>query len=248
VAGHHSEEAAPRINRASLPFEPVALITILLADDHRLVREGFRALLAAEPDFRIVGEVGDGLEAVRLAEQLKPQVLVTDLLMPALSGIEVARQIKHRGLRTRVIVLSMHANEAYVLEALRHGAAGYVLKDASASDLVHAVREVVAGRRYLSPPLSEPAIDAYLQRAQTTGKVDPYENLTNREREVLHLAADGHTNAEIAARLFISPRTVETHRANVMHKLGLRSQTDLIRFALRRGILPLDGNHPDRPG
>jgi DNA-binding NarL/FixJ family response regulator len=131
----------------------------------------------------------------------------------------------------------MHTNEAYVLEALRNGAAAYVLKESSAADLVQAVREVVAGRRYLSPPLSERAIEAYIQRAKET-TLDPYETLTNREREVLHLAAEGHTNVEIGTRLSISPRTVETHRANMMRKLGLHTQTDLIRYALRRGILP----------
>jgi two-component system, NarL family, response regulator NreC len=216
-------------------------IRILLADDHQIVREGFRALLQAEPDFEIAAETGDGLDAVRLAEHHKPNVLVVDLMMPGLNGLEVARQITQRLPRTRIVVLSMHANEAYVLEALKNGASAYVLKDASAADLVRAVREANAGRRYLSPPLSEPAIDSYIQRARTSDSLDLYDTLTNREREVLQLAAEGHTNAEIAARLFISPRTVETHRANVMHKLGLRSQTELVRYALQRGILPMEG-------
>lgn len=217
-------------------------IRILLADDHQVVREGFRALLQAEADFEIVAETGDGLDAVRLVEQHKPQVLVVDLMMPGLNGLEVARQITQRSPRTRIVVLSMHANEAYVLEALKNGASAYVLKDASAAELVRAVREASAGRRYLSPPLSEPAIDSYIQRARTSDTLDLYDTLTNREREVLQLAAEGHTNAEIAGRLFISPRTVETHRANVMHKIGLRSQTELVRYALQRGILPMEGN------
>ena len=216
-------------------------IRILLADDHQVVREGFRALLAAEPDFEIVAETGDGLEALRLAEHQKPHVLVVDLMMPGLNGLEVVRQITQRLPRTHVVVLSMHANEAYVLEALKNGACAYVLKDASAADLVRAVREANHGRRYLSPPLSEPAIDNYIQRARNSDSLDLYETLTNREREVLQLGAEGHTNAEIAGRLFISPRTVETHRANVMHKLGLRSQTELVRYALQRGILPIEG-------
>jgi two-component system, NarL family, response regulator NreC len=216
-------------------------IRILLADDHQIVREGFRALLQAESDFEIAAETGDGLDAVRLAEHHKPNVLVVDLMMPGLNGLEVARQITQRLPRTRIVVLSMHANEAYVLEALKNGASAYVLKDASAADLVRAVREANAGRRYLSPPLSEPAIDSYIQRARTSDSLDLYDTLTNREREVLQLAAEGHTNAEIAARLFISPRTVETHRSNVMHKLGLRSQTELVRYALQRGILPMEG-------
>jgi len=216
-------------------------IRILLADDHQVVREGFRALLEAEPDFEIVAETGDGLEAVRFAEHHKPHVLVVDLMMPGLNGLEVARQITQRLPRTHIVVLSMHANEAYVLEALKNGACAYVLKDASAAELVRAVREANSGRRYLSPPLSEPAINNYIQRTRNSDSLDLYDTLTNREREVLHLAAEGHTNAEIAGRLFISPRTVETHRANVMHKLGLRSQTELVRYALQRGILPMEG-------
>jgi DNA-binding NarL/FixJ family response regulator len=215
-------------------------IRILLADDHQVVREGFRALLEAEPDFEIVAETGDGLEAVRLAEYQKPHVLVVDLMMPGLNGLEVARQIGQRAPRTHVVMLSMHANEAYVLEALKNGACAYVLKDASAAELVRAVREANVGHRYLSPPLSEPAINSYIQRARNSDSLDLYDTLTNREREVLQLGAEGHTNAEIAGRLFISPRTVETHRANVMHKLGLRSQTELVRYALRRGILPME--------
>lgn len=215
------------------------MTTIALADDHPIVRQGLRALLQAEPDFRVVGEAGDGLETVELVERLQPDVLVVDVMMPGVSGLEVARQVQQRSPETRVVILSMHANEAYVLEAMRHGAAGYVLKDSTATDLVEAVRRVMAGRRYLSPPLSERAIDAYLQKSEEA-QLDPYETLTSREREVLHLAAEGHTNAEIAERLSISPRTVETHRANMMRKLDLRSHADLIRYALRRGIIPLD--------
>jgi DNA-binding NarL/FixJ family response regulator len=215
------------------------MTTIVLADDHHVVRQGLRALLEGQPDFQLVGEAGDGLEAVQLTERLKPDVLIIDLMMPSLNGLEATRQIGQRSPHTRVVILSMHANEAYVLEALRNGAAGYVLKDSSAADLVQAVREVVAGRRYLSAPLSERAIAAYIQKASDVA-LDPYEMLTNREREVLHLAAEGHTNAEIADQLSISPRTAETHRANLMHKLGLHTHTDLIRYALRRGILPME--------
>ena len=213
--------------------------TIMLADDHKIVRQGLRALLEAEPDLHLVGETGDGLEAVQLAERLCPDVLVLDLMMPGLGGLEVTLQVGKRSPQTRVIILSMHADEAYVLEALRNGAAGYVLKESSADELVQAVREVVAGRRFLSSPLSERAIDAYVSKAQEV-VLDRYETLTAREREVLHLAAEGHTNAEIADRLSISSRTAETHRANMMRKLALRSQTDLIRYALRRGIIPME--------
>ncbi|HEV3163169.1 MAG TPA: response regulator transcription factor [Isosphaeraceae bacterium] len=216
------------------------MTTILLADDHHVVRQGLRALLEAEPGFSIAGEAADGLQAADLVERLKPDVLVVDLMMPGLNGLEVTRQVSKRSPQTRVILLSMHANEGYVLEALRHGATAYVLKDCTAAELVRAVHEVICGRRYLSPPLSERAIESYLLKAEET-PLDIYNTLTGREREVLQLAAEGHSNAEISARLFISPRTVEIHRANLMRKLGLRNQTDLIRFALRRGIVPLEG-------
>ena len=216
------------------------MTTIVLADDHHIVRQGLRALLEAQHDFQLVGETGDGLEAVRLAERLEPDVLVLDLMMPSLNGLEVTRQVHRRLPHTQIIILSMHSNEAYVLEALRNGATGYVLKDSSAADLVRAIHEVTAGRRYLSPPLSDHAIEAYLQRASEDPSEDPYDTLTNREREVFQLVAEGHSNREIGARLSISPRTAETHRANLMRKLGVRSKTELIRYAVRRGIISID--------
>jgi two-component system response regulator NreC len=217
----------------------MSMTTIVLADDHHLVRQGLRSLLEAEPDFRIVGEAGDGLEVVQLVERLQPEVLVLDLMMPGLNGLEVTRQVGQRSPQTRVIILSMHSSEGYVLEALRHGAAGYVLKASSAADLIKAVHEVVAGHHYLSPPLSEHAIEAYVQKAKDT-RLDKYETLTTREREVLHLAAEGYNNPEVAERLTISPYTAMTHRANLMRKLGLHSQTDLVRYALQRGIIPME--------
>jgi DNA-binding NarL/FixJ family response regulator len=217
----------------------MGVTTIVLADDHPVVRQGLRALLEAEEDLRVVGEASDGLEAVRLVERLKPNVLVTDLMMPGLSGMEVTRQARDLSPGTRSVVLSMHASEAYVLEALKYGAAAYVLKEATATELVYAVREVAAGRRYLSAPLTTRVLDAYVQKVQDAAG-DPHETLTTREREVLHLAAEGRTSAEIARRLFLSPRTVETHRAAMMRKLGLRTQTDLVRYAIRRGMLPPD--------
>jgi len=215
------------------------MTTIVLADDHHVVRHGLRSLLEAEPDFSVVGETGDGLEAAQLVERLQPDVLVLDMMMPGLNGLEVTRQVGQRSRRTHVVILSMHANEAHVLEALRAGAAAYVLKESTYAELVHAVREAVAGRRYLSPPLSERAIEAYMKKAESDA-LDPYEMLTAREREVLHLVVEGHTSAEIADRLFVSRRTVETHRANLMRKLGLSTHTDLIRYALQRGILPME--------
>ncbi len=215
------------------------MTTIVLAEDHHIVRQGLHILLQAERDFSIIGETGDGLEAVQLVERLQPDVLVLDLMMPSLNGLEVTRQVTKRSPQTRIIILSMHANEAYVREALRNGAAGYVLKESSAADLVQAVREAIAGRRYLSPPLSERAIDAYVQKAEAA-TLDVYDTLTTREREVLHLVAEGNTIGTIASRLFISPRTVETHRTNLMRKLSLRTSAELVRYALQRGLLPLE--------
>jgi two-component system, NarL family, response regulator NreC len=215
------------------------MTTILLADDHHVVRLGLRALLDAEPDFDVIGEATDGLETSRMVETLKPEVLIVDLMMPGINGLEVTRQVSRRTSQTRIIILSMHANEAYVLEALRNGASAYVLKDSRADDLVYAVREVMEGRRYLSPPLSERAINSYIQQANES-TLDPYETLTNREREVLNLAAQGCNATEIAQKLSISGRTAETHRANLMRKLDLHTQTDLIRYALRRGIIALE--------
>jgi DNA-binding NarL/FixJ family response regulator len=159
-------------------------------------------------------------------------------MMPGLSGLEVTRQVHERFPQTRIVVLSMHASEPYVMEALRNGASGYVLKESSAADLIQAVREVMAGRHYLSQPLSDRAIQAYAERGQSAASLDPYETLTAREREVLHLAAEGYSSTEMAAKLGISPRTVETHRAHLMRKLNLQNQSELIRYALRRGLLP----------
>lgn len=210
--------------------------TIVLADDHALVRQGIRALLVATAEFNVVGEASDGLEALDLAERLRPDVLIVDVSMPGLSGLEVTRRVSRHLPQTRVIVLSMHSHEAYVLEALRNGALGYVLKGAQVSELVEAIRTASAGHHYLSLPLNECVIAAYLVKAQG-GALEPYDLLTAREREVLHLAAEGYNSAQVAVRLSISPRTAENHRGHVMQKLGLHSQTELVRYALRRGIL-----------
>jgi DNA-binding NarL/FixJ family response regulator len=214
----------------------MGLKTIVLADDHQMVREGLRALLDAEPDCQVVGEAADGLATLELVERLTPDIVVVDVLMPGMNGLEAARQITQRSPRTQIVILSMHANEAYVSEALRAGAEAYVLKDASSEELVRAVRQVSAGRRYLSPPLSERAVEAYLSKA-TESEFDLYDTLTPREREVLQLVAEGYTSPEIAQRFSISPRTVETHRANMMRKLELSTQADVIRYALRRGVI-----------
>lgn len=215
-------------------------ITVVLAEDHHVVRQGLRALLAAEPDLEVVGEAASGLDVSDLVERLRPDVLVVDFVMPGLNAPDIVRRVGRVSPRTRTLVLSMHANPAYVVEAVQSGAAGYVLKGSSAAELVRAIRAVAAGARHLSPPLSEEMVEAYAQRAVPTG-LDLYRTLTQREREVLHLAAEGQTSAQIGARLNISPRTVEVHRANLLRKLRLRGQSDLVRYAVGRGIVTIDG-------
>jgi two-component system, NarL family, response regulator NreC len=213
------------------------LVNIILADDHNIVRKGLQAILSGESDFHIIGEASDGLETVEKVQQLQPDILVLDIMMGGINGLEVTRQLSKKCPKTGIVILSMHSNEAYVLEALRSGARAYILKDNTTEDLVRAIREVAAGRRYLSAPLSERAIEAYTQKTETSSQ-DPYDQLTTREREILQLASQGWSNTEIAERLFISPRTVETHRANLMHKLGIRSNAELLQFAMVRGIIP----------
>jgi DNA-binding NarL/FixJ family response regulator len=212
-------------------------ITIVIADDHPILRQGLRALLEAEPDFEIVGEAGDGAGAVEIVQQHRPSVLVLDVVLPGFGGFEVARRVAEHAPETRTLMLSMHANEAYIAQALRAGATGYAAKETGPAELVKAVREVAAGRLYLSPPFSERALAAYLGRLAPSS--DPYATLTPRETEVFAMAAEGFNNPGIAARLNISVRTVETHRANLLKKLGLQGQHDLVRYALKRGIVQL---------
>lgn len=224
---------------------------IVLADDHHLVRHGVRALLEAQPDFELVGEASDGIQLLQELERTRPDVLVLDISLPGLNGLDVARQVRQQFPAVKVCILSMHADEGYVIRALRNGALGYVVKSAHSADLVRTLREVAAGRRCLSPPLSDSAIEAYLEKAEK-GQFDVYETLSNRERQVLQLAAEGLRTNEVAERLFISPRTVETYRAGIMKKLGLRNQSELVRFAVERGIVgvgpPEEQRHDARRG
>jgi DNA-binding NarL/FixJ family response regulator len=213
------------------------MITIVLADDHPIVRQGLRALLATEPDCTLVAEAADGITTVRLVEAHRPTVLIVDLMMPGINGLEVTRRVRSLPDPPQVIILSMHADELYVLDALRSGAAAYILKESDTMQLAQAVRAVAAGQRYLSPLLSQRAIDAYIQQRQASS-FDALEMLTAREREILTLVAQGYPNTAIAARFTISPRTVETHRTNLMRKLDLRSHADLMHFAVQRGLVP----------
>ncbi len=210
-------------------------ISIILADDHQVVRQGIRALLETESDFKIVGEVSDGIAATEIVEKEQPDVLVLDIEMKGMKGLEVARQVSQRSPKTNVIILSMHNNDDYVLEALRAGAKGYVLKESSADELVQAIRTVMTARRYLGYPLNEQVLDTYLQISKGD-KADPYDILTLREREILYLVAQGSTSSDIADKLYISRRTVEVHRGSMMKKLGLHSMAQLIRYAMQRGI------------
>ncbi len=199
------------------------------------MRQGLRALLSGQPDISVVGEASDGPEATQMVELLRPDVLVVDMMMGGMNGIEVTRYVRKASPKTCVVVLSMHADEGYVLESLRAGAMAYVLKDSIADELLHAMREAVLGRRYLSHPLSEQAIEGYLQKEEGTA-LKPHERLTVREREVLHMLAQGLNNEDIAARLSVSRRTVEAHRAHVMRKLGVHNQVQLLRYAIQAGI------------
>ncbi len=214
-------------------------LSVLLAEDHPVVREGLRAMLEAEGDFQVVGQTGNSSEVGGMVEELHPDVLVLDLIMPGIGGLNALRELARRRLNTRVVVLSMYANEAYVLEALQNGAGAYVLKQSEAAELVRGIREVAKGRRYLSPPLSQRAVEAYARRAKGTIATKEAE-LTAREKEVLMLVGQGFTSAQIGERLFISVRTVESHRSNLTKKLGLHSQAEMVRTALRRELTPLD--------
>lgn len=207
-------------------------IRILLADDHTVVRQGFRLILSAQPDMEIVGEAGNGREAVELAEKLHPDLVVMDVAMPELNGIEATRRLASSAPRTRVLALSMHKDSVYVREILRAGARGYLLKDSIDSDLLAAVRAVARGEGYLSPAVSEAVLSDYRRHV-----TDPIDLLTSREREVLQMIAEGKTNKEIAAVLNLSVYTIDAHRGRIMEKLNLHSINELVRFAVRKGLV-----------
>jgi two-component system, NarL family, response regulator NreC len=207
-------------------------IRILLADDHAVVRQGFKMILSAQPDMEIVGEAGNGREAVELAEQLRPDIVVMDVAMPELNGIEATRRLSASAPHSRVVALSMHKDSVYVRETLRAGARGYLLKDSPAPDLLAAVRAVASGEGFLSPAVSDAVLNDY--RRHVTNPVDM---LSSREREVLQMLAEGKTNKEIAGILNLSVYTVDAHRGRIMEKLNLHSINELVRFAVRNGLI-----------
>jgi two-component system response regulator NreC len=211
--------------------------TIVIADDHTLFREGLRALLSAHEDLHVLGEAQNGQEALRVVEERKPDLLLMDLSMPKMGGLEAIREVKRREPGTKVLVLTIHGTEEFVLEALGAGASGYVLKDASHTELVLAIRSVLAEKRYLSPDISAKVIEGYIDGRKTVKSSSAWDSLTLREREILKLIAEGRKNKEIAEILFISTKTVAKHRANLMSKLDLHSASALTAYAMERGLL-----------
>jgi two-component system response regulator NreC len=212
-------------------------IRVLLADDHTVIRTGLRLVLEQEPDLVVVGEAADGRQAVELADSLSPDVVVMDLGMPNLNGIEASRRITEAHPKIGIVVLSMHSDETYVLRALKAGARGYLLKDSASEDLVRAVRAVSERKSYFSPAVGKMLLEDYMRKLQRSGAEDSYELLTPREREILQLIAEGKSNKEIAYQLNLSLYTVETHRAHIMQKLNLQSVPELVLYAVRRGII-----------
>ena len=212
-------------------------IRILLADDHNVMRGGLRLLLERQPAFKVVGEASDGREAVEQAEATKPDIIVLDIAMPNLSGIEAAQRISALLPHTRIIILSMHSDESYVLRALKAGAKGYLLKDSAENDLIEAIKSVDEGKAFFSPEISNIMVEDYVREMKRRGAEDSYELLTPREREILQMLAEGKSNKHIATILDLSLYTVETHRRNLQDKLNLHSFAELILYAVRKGII-----------
>ncbi|MDX1981165.1 MAG: response regulator transcription factor [Bryobacteraceae bacterium] len=212
-------------------------IRILIADDHGVVRRGLRLQLEQEEGFTVVGEAGDGREAVRMAEELSPDAVIMDIAMPNLNGIDAAAQILKKNARCGIVILSMHSDEAYLVRALSAGAKGYLLKDTADVYLTHAVRAVSSGKSFFSPEIAQTLLEDYLATLRHRGLEDSYDLLTDREKEILQLLAEGRTNKDVAAMLALSPYTVETHRTHIMQKLNLHSAVDIVLYAVRKKII-----------
>jgi two-component system response regulator NreC len=212
-------------------------LRVLLADDHSIVRRGMRSLLETDPAVEVVAEASDGLEALRLCEETKPDLLILDVAMPKLNGIDVAARAQKMPQPPRAIMLSMHLDESYVMRALNAGARGYLLKDATDEDLLPAIRAVSAGKSFFSPAVSGVLAEEYMQQLQERGLTDSYELLTDREKEVLQALAEGRSNKEVATLLDVGLSTVETHRANLMQKLNLHSTAEIVLYAVRKRLI-----------
>ncbi len=216
-------------------------IKVLLAEDHTIVRKGIRSLLDDDKDIEVVDEAEDGREAIEKAEKLQPDVVVMDITMPGLNGLEATRQIKKHFPEIKVLILSMHANEEYIFQTLRAGASGYLIKKAAPRDLILAIQAAKRGESFLSPSISRTVIEEYIKKAEKTNEEEgPFERLTDREREVLQLIAEGYSNREIADKLYISTKTVETHRSHLMEKLNINNVADLTKYAIRKGLISLE--------
>jgi two-component system response regulator NreC len=212
-------------------------IRVLLADDHTILRAGLKMMLNAQPDIEVIGEAADGRQAIHEAQRLQPDIVLMDITMPDMNGIEATRQIKKHLPDIKVLVLTMHEHDEYIFQALRSGASGYMLKEAADTELITALHVVHSGQFYLSPTAQSVMVGDYLQRVRTGEEKDSYSSLTEREREILKLVAEGYTNNQIAERLVISPKTVDTHRTHIMDKLNLHSRAELVKYAMRRGLL-----------
>ncbi len=210
---------------------------IVIAEDHTILREGLRSLLSSSSDFEVVGEAEDGREAIRCVEKLKPDLILTDLSMPRMNGMEAIREIKKQSPKTKILVLTVHKTEEYILATLKAGADGYLLKDSTHTELMMAVKSVMSGRHYISPGVSEKVIEGYIEGRKTLKPRTSWETLTQREREILKLIAEGYRNKEIADDLCISVKTVEKHRANLMEKLNLHNVQALTAFAIEKGLV-----------
>lgn len=215
----------------------MAKLRLLIGDDHTLMRQGLRKILEERPDWEVVAEAGDGRTAVQQALALQPDVAILDVGMPQLNGIDATAQIVRKQPSIQVLILSMHEDEAYITRAVRAGARGYLLKDSAGSDLIGAVVAVSAGKSYFSPPVAKVVLDEYVRRLADKGIVDRYDSLSEREREIFQLVAEGRSTREVAELLSVSPATVETHRAHILQKLDLHSTAELVLYAVRRGVI-----------